>query len=118
MRRLITLTAAAAFMLVSAAPATADTVGMTVDRVRGAVTVFDADNDVFLGKVQIPGGEFNVADCSILADQSLGFVTSFSTGQVWVIDLTGENSASESAAKLFSSIGSFMHPDLARNWML
>ncbi len=76
-------------MLVSAAPATAETVGMTVDRVRGAVTVFDADNDVFLGKVQIPGGEFNVADCSILADQSLGFVTSFSTRQVWVIDLTG-----------------------------
>ncbi len=89
MRRLITLTAAAALMLASAAPAIAQTVGMTVDRVRGTVTVFDADNDIFLGQVQVPGGAGNVADCSILADQSLGFVTSLSTGQVWIIDLTG-----------------------------
>ncbi len=89
MRILTTLTAAGMLMLANAAAATAQTLGMTVDRVRGAVTVFDADNDTFLANLQIPNGKFNVADCSILADQSLGFVTSFSNREVWVIDLTG-----------------------------
>ncbi len=89
MRILAALTAAGMLMLASAAPATAQTLGMIVDKVRGAVTVFDADSDVLLVKLQIPGGEGNVADCSILGDQSLGFVTSFSNQEVWVIDLTG-----------------------------
>ncbi len=89
MRRLITLTAVAVLMFASVAPAIAQTVAMTVDRFKGTVTVFDADNDVILGTVVIPGGALDIADCSILADQSLGFVSSFSPPQIWVIDLTG-----------------------------
>jgi len=61
------------------------TIGMVVDDQTDIVTVFNADTDTVLGTVPI-GGLTN-GDCSITADQTLGFATDFSFN-VWVIDLT------------------------------
>ncbi len=73
-------------ILFLSAPLSAQTLGMVVDNT-GSVTVFNADDDTVVGSVALPASRAN-GDCSILPDQSLGFVTTF-TNQVHVIDLTG-----------------------------
>ncbi len=76
---------AAAALLVAASGATlSQTRGLVVDG-GGNVIVFDADSDTVLGAVNLPGGP-DIVDCSILGDQSLGFVSHFSGRQVWVVD--------------------------------
>src|SRR5512139_1127509 len=54
---------------------------------RGSVTVFDADTNQVLGTVNIPA-ETWVGDVVITSDQTRGFVASFDTPFVYVIDLT------------------------------
>jgi WD40 repeat protein len=66
--------------------ARAQTRGMVVDNAQHKVVVFDADTDSVLGSVQIGAGEVT-GDCSVTADQTLGFATDFNF-RVWVIDLT------------------------------
>ena len=46
--------------------------------------MFNADSDTVVGSVALT--EFGTDDCSILDDQSLGFVNDFGPQQVWVID--------------------------------
>jgi DNA-binding beta-propeller fold protein YncE len=64
----------------------AQTLGMVMDNTSDSAIVFDADLDVVLASVPIPPGPA-IGDCSIKADQSLGFATGF-TGKVIVVDLT------------------------------
>ena len=66
--------------------AQAQTLGMVVDRTNKHVMVFDADSDTLVGSVALPAAVGPVHDCSILDDQSLGFVNDFNGRQVWVID--------------------------------
>jgi len=66
--------------------ARAQTLGMVVDNAQHKVVVFDADTDSVLGSVPIGVGEVT-GDCSITADQTVGFATDFNF-RVWVIDLT------------------------------
>ena len=105
MKRLITLTAGAVLILASAAPATAQTVGMVVNQFRSSVIVFDADSDVVLETVVIPGGLRDIFDCSVMADQSLGFVSTFTGKKVWVIDLTGTPALAGGTNPILLSIG-------------
>lgn len=72
-------------MVVQATSSSAMTIGMVADNATGSVTVFNADTDTVLGAVSI--GLALVGDCSITADQKLGFLTNFK-GEVFVIDLT------------------------------
>lgn len=69
--------------------AAAATLGMVADNASTtkSVTVFDADTDVVLGSVALPGGGLAIGDCVISADQTRGFVTTFGS-KIWVIDLT------------------------------
>jgi len=76
---------AAALLGAAIAPAGAQSIGMVADSSKRSVTVFDADQDVYLGVVQLPSGYYG--DCSITADLTLGFVGD-SLGRLWVIDLT------------------------------
>lgn len=76
----------AVVVLVAAIAAGAQTLGMVVDNATHKVAVFDADTDSVLGSVQIGAGEVT-GDCSVTADQKLGFATDFNSW-VWVIDLT------------------------------
>ena len=71
------------FPLLSAEPATAQTLGMVADGT-SSVTIFNADTDTVLATVPISSG--SIGDCSITADQTLGFVTNFRS-EVFVIDL-------------------------------
>ena len=57
---------------------------MVVNNEPGNVIVFNADSDTVVGSVALT--EFGTDDCSILDDQSLGFVNDFGPQQVWVID--------------------------------
>ncbi len=64
----------------------AQTVGLLANNGgTGLVTIFDADTDVVLGSVAIPGNRQQF-DCAITPDGSLGFVTDFSFN-VYVIDM-------------------------------
>ena len=66
----------------------AQTIGMVADDRTHTVTVFDADSDTVLGSVPLPGSGIVTGDCSITANQSLGYVTDLRS-RVWGIDLTG-----------------------------
>ncbi len=81
---IVTIFAAAALVAMASGPAVAQTRGLVVDG-GGNVIVFDADSDTVLGAVNLPGGP-DILDCSILGDQSQGFVSHFSARQVWVVD--------------------------------
>src|SRR5690349_5489642 len=54
------------------------------------LTVFNADNDIILGSLTIPGGPLAlVGGVAMTVDQKLAFVTNGSfLGQVWVVDLS------------------------------
>lgn len=77
---------ATALLAGAAAPGSAQTIGMTADITARSVTVFDADNDIALGVVNIPSALL-MGDCVVTADQTRGFVTD-SYGKIFVIDLT------------------------------
>ena len=72
-------------LCVTIPPADAQSIGMVADSFKRSVTVFDADQDVYLGVVRLPSGYYG--DCSITADLTLGFVGDW-RGRIWVIDLT------------------------------
>jgi hypothetical protein len=59
--------------------------GMVADDANQSVTVFDANQHVVLGTVDLGDGPF-VGDCLIDPSRKLGFVTDF-LRHVWVIDL-------------------------------
>jgi len=73
-------------MAVQARPVKAQTLGMVANN-NHTVTIINADADVALGTVILPGFGVFTGDCSITADQTRGFVTDF-TFSVHVIDLT------------------------------
>lgn len=77
----------AAVLLLAAmvSPAQASVLGMVVDNTTDKVIVFDADTYAVLASVPISPG-LVAGDCSILSDQSLGFVTN-GQSEIWVIDL-------------------------------
>jgi len=74
--------------------ANAQTLGMVVDQGSNSVVVFDADTDSVVATVPIPilTDPNLLSDCSILSDQSFGFVSNFING-IFVIDLSGPNLA-------------------------
>jgi hypothetical protein len=65
----------------------AQSVGMAFEGDGSKVLVFDADADVPLGTVEIPGLGSRCGDVVITPDLTLGFVSNF-TNQIYVIDLT------------------------------
>ena len=73
------------------APLMSQTIGMVANNSSDSVTVFDADADSILGTISLPSG--TVGDCSITADQALGFVTDFRS-RIHVIDLAALTLAS------------------------
>jgi hypothetical protein len=58
---------------------------MVTDPSSSSVIVFDTGTESVLGRISLGAGA-ELGDCSITADQSLGFVTD-ADGRIWVIDL-------------------------------
>jgi len=86
-RHLRWLTLACAVLIAHIGLATAQ-IGM-VASAPGEVVIFDAATDTYLGAVHLPVDHTSSpvsGDCTISADQSLGFVTDLD-GHIWVIDL-------------------------------
>jgi len=86
-RRLRWLTLVCAVLMAHIGLAAAQ-IGM-VASAPGEVVIFDAATDTYLGAVHLPVDHTSSpvsGDCTISADQSLGFVTDLD-GHIWVIDL-------------------------------
>ena len=83
---------------VAAAP-----IGMVVDNFDGSVHVFDAGTDTVLATLSL-SANVTAGDCSITADGTRGFVTTFA-GNLDIIDLTNPSSPSLIASPVISNVG-------------